>query len=256
MKNVKFILVLAFVYCATLLQAQEFKLKVSGSKTLKLLELNNTEIEGYDGNEVIISTEIKKKKDEERAKGLTAISGIGLTDNTGIGLSILEKGNDVEVQQIAKRTSNKYIIKVPKSVKISYIHSGVEGKTFKIKNVSAEIEASVKHNGIRLEDVTGPMTINSVHGKIEAIFSSVSQSNPISIISVHGLVDVSLPSNTKANLKMEAKYGELLTNMDIEFNKTDDELRSFSSKVNGKLNGGGVEIYLVSNHGNVYLRNK
>lgn len=107
-----------------------------------------------------------------------------------------------------------------------------------------------------LENVTGPMTINSVHGKIEAIFKAVNQSNPILIISVHGLVDVTLPANTKANIRMEAKYGESLTNMDIEFDKSEEELRSFSSKVNGKLNGGGVEIFLVSSHNNIYLRKK
>ena len=141
-------------------------------------------------------------------------------------------------------------------MKISYHHSGTGGRTFKASNISAEIEASVNHNGVRLENVTGPMTINSVHGRIEAIFASVNQSSPISIISVHGLVDVALPSNTKANLKMEAQHGELLTNMNIEFGKTDEELRRYSSKVNGTLNGGGVQIYLASNHGNVYLRNK
>ena len=200
--------------------------------------------------------ENKNRKDEKRAEGLTAISGTGLTDNTDIGLSVLVKGNDIEVQQMSIRSSNKYTIKVPKSVKISYLHSGVEGETFKATNISSEIDASVKHNGIHLENVTGPMTINSVHGKIEAIFSSVNQSNPISIISVHALVDVTLPSNTKANLKMESKYGELLTNMDIDFDKSEEELRSLSSKVKGKLNGGGVEIYLVSSHNNVYLRKK
>lgn len=252
----KLILVLAFIACATLLQAQEYKIKAGSGKMLKLVEVNYAEVEAYDGNEVVISTEVKQRRDEERAKGLTAISGMGLTDNTGIGLSVVENGNDIEVQQLAKRTSNKYIIKVPKSVKISYTHSGVDGKTFKMKNITAEIEASVKHNSIKLEDVTGPMTINSVHGKIEAIFSSVNQSNPISIISVHGLVDVALPANTKANLRMEAKYGELLTNMDIEFDKSDGDMKSFSSKVAGKLNGGGVEIHLVSSHGNVYLRKK
>lgn len=256
MKNLKIVLMLTLVYCTTILYAQEFKLKVNGDKTLKLIELNSAAVEGYDGSEIIISTENNQRRDEERAKGLTAISGMGLTDNSGIGLSVIENGNDIEVQQLAKRTSTNYTIKVPKSVKISYTHSGVEGNTFKASNITAEIEASTKHNGTRLENVTGPMTINSVHGNIEVVFTSVNQNNPISIISVHGLVDVSLPSATKANLKMESKYGELLTNMDIEYNKSNEDMRTISSKVNGKLNGGGVEVYLVSTHGNVYLRNK
>lgn len=256
MKNLKFIIAITLIICSGFASAQEFKIKANGDKVLKLLELNHVEVEGYDGSEIIISTEIEKRGDEERSEGLTAISGLGLVDNTQIGLSVLEKDNAIEVQQLARRTSNKFTVKVPKDVKLFYVHSGVSGKTFVARNISSEIETSTKHNSIRLENVTGPMTINSVHGKIEAIFGTVNQNNPISIISVHGLVDVALPENTKANLRMEAKYGELLTNMKIDFGKGEEEMESYSSKVKGTLNGGGVELYLVSNHNNVYLRKK
>lgn len=256
MKKIKIIISGIMLFSTTFLFAQEYKLKVSGTKTLKLIEVNKVEIEGYDGNEIIITTVAKSKRDEERAKGLTAISGLGLTDNSGIGLSVVESGNAIEVQQLARRNENKYKIKIPKSVKVYYEHSGTGGSTFKVSNISSEIETSTNHNGIRLENVTGPMTINTVHGKIEAIFASVNQSSPISIISVHGLVDVSLPANTKANLKMESSWGELLSDMNIEIDKTDDQLKSYSSKVTGKLNGGGVALHLSSTHNNVYLRTK
>ena len=257
MKNVKLILMIAGMVGTHLLYAQEFKLSVNGVKTIKFIEINNAEIEGYDGNELVISTEVKNKKDEKRAEGLTAISGMGLKDNSGIGLSVVEKGNDIEIQQLGKRNSNKYKFKVPKNCKVFYQHSNtMGGKTISIKNISAEIEASVLHSNIYLENVTGPMTINSVHGKIEAIFAAVNQESPISIINIHGLVDVTLPTNTKANLKLASHWGELLTDMNIEFDKSDEELRSHSSKVTGKLNGGGVAIHLSSTHNNVYLRNK
>ena len=250
-------MLLFLVVSSTLLYAQEFKLKVSGARTIKFLEINNAEIEGYDGNEIVVSTEVKNRRDEERAEGLTAISGKGMTDNSGVGLSVVENGDAIEMQQLSKRNSNNYKIKIPSNCKVFYQHSNtMGGKTVKISNISSEIEASVLHNNIRLENVTGPMTINSVHGKIEAIFSSVNQNNPISIINIHGLVDVTLPSNTKANLKMESHWGELLTDLNIEFGTTDEQLRSYSSKVEGKLNGGGVAIHLSSTHNNVYLRSK
>jgi hypothetical protein len=256
MKKIKIIIASMLIFSSSILLAQEYKLKVSGSKTLRLIEVNKVEIKGYDGSEIIITTQSKSKGDEERAKGLTAINGLGITDNTGIGLSAIESGNSIEIQQLAKRNGNKYLIKVPKSVKVYYEHSGTGGSTFKVSNISSEIETSTLHNGIHLDNVTGPMTINSVHGKIEATFASVNQSSPISIISIHGLVDVSLPSNTKANLKMETHWGELLSDMNIEIDKTDDQLKAYSSKVNGKLNGGGVALHISSTHNNVYLRTK
>lgn len=258
MKKIKMIITCILLFSTTFLFAQEYKMKVSGTKTLKLIEVNRVEIKGYNGNEIIFTTQSRSRSDEERAKGLSAINGQGITDNTGIGLSVFENGNDIEVQQLSRRNSNQFKIKIPENIKIYYVHSGIgsAGGSLKISSVSSEIEATSLHSDIFIEKTTGPMTVNTVHGDIEVIFNTVSQTNPISIISVHGLVDVSLPSNTKANLKMESQYGELFSDMKIEIASQDDQLRSYSSKVTGKLNGGGVALHLSSTHNNVYLRAK
>ena len=256
MKKVIILLMLMVCIGANQSFGQEYKVKATGDKTLKILGVNKVELVGSTGSEIVLSTEIKKDRDEERAKGLTAISGLGLTDNSGIGLSIIEKGSIIEVQQLAKRNSNKYVIQVPANVKIFYEHSSVEGSSFKAKDIKSELEVSTLHNNVLLDNITGPMTINSVHGKVEVIFSSLDQQNPTSILSVHGLVDVTLPATTKANLKMESNWGELYTDMNIEFDKSEGDLKQYSSKVNGKLNGGGIELHLASTHNNVYLRTK
>jgi len=256
MKKLMILFVLISYAIANQTFGQEYKLKASGDKTLKILGVNKVEVIGSSGSEIIFSTELKKDRNEERAKGLTAISGMGLTDNSGIGLSIVEKGSEIEVRQLAKRSSDRYLVQVPANVKVFYEHSSVEGSSFKAKEIKSELEVSTLHNNVILENITGPMTINSVHGKVEVIFSTLDQQNPTSILSVHGLVDVTLPASTKANLKMESNWGELYTDMNIEFDKADGDLRQYSSKVNGKLNGGGVELHLSSTHNNVYLRAK
>jgi hypothetical protein len=238
------------------LWAQEYKLKVSGSKTLVLTEINHISIVGYEGTEILFATESKSDRDEERAEGLTAINAMGLKDNSGIGLSVTESDGNIEVMAISGKSSKRYTIQLPKNVKIKYEHSSPHGSTFKVKNISAEIEASTNHNGIFLENITGPVTINTVHGKIDAIFGTVNQTSPISIISAHGLVDVTLPANTKANLTMDSDWGELYTDMNIEIDTSDEGMKTYSSKVKGTLNGGGVNINLSSAHGNIYLRKK
>jgi len=244
----------AVLFLALQVEGQEYKISASGVETLKIMEVNKVEVEGYDGNEIVFSTKSSQNRNTERAEGLTAISSMGLLDNSGIGLSVEDKGGIVEVFPMSKRTGRKYLIKVPNNVKVYYEHSTSYGSRITIRNVSSEIEISTNHNSVILEDVTGPMTINTVHGKIEATFSSVSQTNPVSIVSVHGLVDVAIPANTKANLKMSSNWGEIYTDMDIEFDRNQSELRSNSNKVKGKLNGGGVAMNLSSSHNNVYLR--
>ena len=180
------ILIAALFLMSTTLWAQEYKIKASANQTLALMEINSISVEGYDGDEIVISTESNNSSDEERAQGLTAINGMGLKDNSGIGLSVNEKDGIIEVLPLSKRGDKTYLVKIPKGMKIKYEHSSSYGRSFNLKNVTGEIEVSSNHNSIFLEDITGPVTINTVHGNVDAMFTAVNQINPTSIISAHG----------------------------------------------------------------------
>jgi hypothetical protein len=237
--------------------AQEFKLAKSTGR-LEIIEVNNVSIEGSNGNEIIFSSLSGTHEKDKRAEGLKAINSLGLEDNTGLGLSVTDKGNVIQVYQLKKMDGPKIKIVVPKGVIVSYTHTSPYGSDIHFKNVEGEIEVSTTHNGVHLENVTGPMTLKTVHGEIEADFST-SIKSPVSIISVHGLVDVTLPAAIKANLIMSTSHGEAFVDpaFKIEFDKSDDKwVRFGSGKVAGKINGGGIDIALSSSHGNIYLRKK
>jgi hypothetical protein len=107
-----------------------------------------------------------------------------------------------------------------------------------------------------MSNATGAINIKTVHGDVDATFSTAPKS-PVSIESVHAHVDVALPLDTKANLKLSTHLGEILVDpaFKIDIEKTGDMVR-YSDKVSGKINGGGVSIDLSSTHDNVYLRKK
>lgn len=235
--------------------AQEHRIPLS-SGTLKFNEVNNLSIEGYDGNEVIITTSGRREV-PERAKGLRPINSQGMEDNTGIGLSVSQSGNEVEVQQIVNLNNDgRYQVRVPANVKVQVSYVGVHGDDVRISNLQNEVEVSTRHNSIYLENLSGPALINSVHGTITASFSAVKPDNPISMISVHNDVDVALPADTKADLTLASQYGTIYTDMNLEYAKSEGDMRKISSVVEGTLNGGGTKIVLKSNHNNVYLRKK
>lgn len=238
-----------------LVPAQEYKLAKSTGR-LEIKEVNHIVVEGYSGNEIIFTSKDGKREDDERAKGLRTISGSGLEDNTGIGLSVIDKGGIIEVQQLKKMDGPEVTIKVPKGVVVFYTHSSPYGNEVDFKNVEGEIEVSTVHSGVNLTNVSGPMTIKTVHGNIEASLSA-NIKNPVSIVSVHGHVDVAIPVATKANLKLGTVYGEIFVDPDfkIEIEKTGNMVK-YSDNVEGKINGGGLEITLSSTHDNVYLRKK
>jgi predicted membrane protein len=235
--------------------AQEYKLNKS-SGTLEIREVNNVTIEGYNGNEIIFSSRDHDRDNDDRAKGLRAISSMGLEDNTGLGLSVVDKGNVIEVRQLKKMDGPDIKIMVPKNVNLSYSHTSPHGSEIEIKNFEGQVEVSTVHNGVVLTNATGPLNIKTVHGDIDASLGGTLK-DPISIESVHGHVDVALPVTIKANLKLSTHFGEILVDPDfkIEIERTDKMIK-YSDNVEGKLNGGGIEINLSASHNNVYLRKK
>lgn len=249
----KLLIVLALI--PWLSNAQEYKVAKNSGRLE--IHLGRVLVEGYDGNEIIFSSGEGKEDKDERAEGLRAINGLGLDDNTGLGINVEETSGVVVVRQLKKVNSPKVKILVPKNVIVSFQHDSQYGGKAEFKNMENEIEVSAQYNSIELENITGPMTVKSIYGHVEANFSSTIKS-PISIVSVYGYVDITIPSITKANLKMDTSYGEIFVAPDLKFEvNREGSMVRYSDRVQGKLNGGGdLNIDLSSNYGKIYLRKK
>ncbi len=236
--------------------AQEYKLAKSSGK-LVIKDVNHLTLEGTTGNEIVFVSLDGRQDKDSRAAGLRAISNTGLEDNTGVGLAVVDKGTTYEVYQLKKMDGPRVKILVPKGVSISISHSSPYGDDIKLKNIESEIESSTVHNGIHLDNVTGPMNIKTVHGEIEADFNT-SIKSPIRLVSTHGPVDITLPQATKATLTLSTNYGEIFVDpaLKMEVERQGDMVKYSSNSVNGKINGGGIEIELKSNHNSIYLRKK
>lgn len=234
------------------LKAQEYKVQKSTGR----LEINigRVTVEGHNGNEIIFSSKEYNRDRDKRSEGLRSINSLGLEDNTGLGINVTEEGNVVKVRQLKKTNSPDIRILVPKAMIVSFSYESQYGGEAKFKNMANEIEVSTQYNSIELENVTGPLTIKTIYGHVEATLDA-NMKDPISIVSVYGYVDVAIPTTAKANLKMSTSYGEILADpafkIDIE---RKGEMVAYSDKVSGTLNGGGINIDLSCNYGKVYLR--
>lgn len=260
MKNLKLtVLMIALVLGGSvklLAQTPEFKIDANSGRVL-FKEIHKIEFQGYDGSGVIIKKAGEDKEVSERAKGLKLINGLGLEDNTGVGLSLTTVEGTRTLQQISGNSDYEYVVMVPKGVTIVYEHSSPHGDDVMFKNITSEIEVTTNHSDVRLENVTGPMTVNTVHGNIEGGFSTVNQSNPISIVSSHGDIDLAIPTATKANLKVSTGWGEIYSDLDIKIDTEESNMKKYGgNSVSGTLNGGGVDFQVKSSHGSIYLRKK
>jgi hypothetical protein len=254
MKKTLMIMATAFLVTGAV-SAQEFKVSKSSGR-LEISEVNNVSIEGYGGNEIVFSSRGGSNEDDDRAKGLRAISSLGLEDNTGLGLSVVTNGDVISVHQLKKTDGPDVKIMVPRGVVISYSHSSPFGEEIDIRNFEGEIKISTVHNGVVLTNTTGLTTVKTVHGDIDASLGTA-LSAALTLESVHGHVDVALPTTAKANLSLTTDWGEVLVDpaFKIELERS-GELTKYSGRIKGKLNGGGTDISLKANHDNIYLRKK
>lgn len=254
MKNKNILLVVVAMLVTGWTYAQEYKVAKNSGR----LEINigKVRVEGHDGNEIIFTSEGGKRDKDERAQGLRSVNSMGLEDNTGLGINVTDKGNVVEVNQLKKTSSPDIKILVPKGMIVSFTHQSQYGGKAVFKNLTNEIEVSAQYNSIELENVTGPLTVKTIYGHVEADLNT-SIKDPVSIVSIYGYVDVTLPQATKANLRLETNYGEIFVAPEFKIEvEAKNGMVEYSDRVNGKINGGGINIDLTCNYGKVYLRKK
>ncbi len=234
--------------------AQEYKVNKSTGKLV--INLPSITVEGYNGSAIVFTSEHKNEPVDERAKGLQLINGSGFKDNTGLGISVEEKGANIEVNPV---TSGDEAIKimVPKGVKISYTYNKVMNKgKARFLNLESEIEVSVTYNDVKLENITGPVTVNAIYGSVDAKFKGPI-AGPVSIVSIYSAVDVAIPVATKANMKLLTSHGDIFASADlkIEMDKpAGNDMIELGGNIKGKLNGGGSDFSLKSEYGKIYLR--
>ncbi|MEM8969398.1 MAG: DUF4097 family beta strand repeat-containing protein [Bacteroidota bacterium] len=248
--------ILTFLLAGSLAYSQEYRTAMSAN-TLHLI-LHNTEVsvEGYDGDELIVTAR-GYEAPPKRADGLRPLYSGG-TDNSGIGLSINEKGDEITVLKVG-RNDVDYAFKIPKSTMVIVEELNFSGEDLKMKNLSGEIEVKTTSSDIELDNVTGPIVANSVSGDVEINFSQVNQQKPCSITIVSGDVDITLPSQTPANLKLGSVSGEVYTNFDIAMdNQEGGDLGlvriGMGKPIKGTINDGGVDMQVKTVSGNIYLR--
>lgn len=250
----KYLLMFAFGLTALIAaRGQEYKVKRSTGKII--VNLPAVTIEGYSGNEITFSSKPKEAEIDPKAEGLQTINTAGYLDNSGLGISVVEKGNTVEVNSVTENLDIKIL--VPKGLIVSFVCNKVTvGAKVTCRNMDNEIEIETYDNSILLENVTGPLTVRSLFGAVDVVFRTPVK-GPVFIASIHGVIDVAIPVDTKANLQLKSIHSPIMTSPDlkIEMGKREEEpVGSHATSIDGKLNGGGLDFWLTSKFGKIYLR--
>ncbi|MBA4849822.1 DUF4097 family beta strand repeat-containing protein [Emticicia sp. BO119] len=217
MKKVFVVVLVCMAYATSFGQTKPYKVAFSGQgkKVQVVIQQASVNIQGVDGNEVTIEQTGENRKElPKEAEGLRLVTG-GVVDNTGVGASAEVEGNILKILIPKNRYTGVLTIKVPKSLDLTVIESqNWNEQKIIISDIAGEIELKTNNSRAYLNDITGPLVANTGHGKIFVTYSKLSQSSPSSI-SASGAIDITLPNDAKANLKVRSYYGDLFTDWDI-----------------------------------------
>ncbi|MFT5885947.1 MAG: hypothetical protein ACI9IP_002411 [Arcticibacterium sp.] len=263
MKNLA-LTILLFSFC-TFGFAQGEQLEVTLSDptapgTLKVsLVTGSIHVKGTSNKNVIVNAVVHSEKNlpQNGRDGMKRISG-----NQGYELTAVEKNNTVSVRTNNPNQNLSLTISVPKnfSVQLSTVNNG----EIKVENVSGNLEISNVNNDISLTNVSGSVVANTINGDVTANFISTSANTPMAFTTLNGDVDVTLPANIKADLKVQTQRGEIFSDFEIAVSNDAPKVTKSgeggmqkikrSSRTMGKINSGGSEIMMKTMNGDILIR--
>lgn len=239
-------------------KAQPYKVSVpSGVSEVEII-ISNTylDIEGYNGNEILITSKGKTRSDR-RAEGLRAFNQNGV-DNTGIGISLEQSNGKIKLLKVSKREAANYFIKVPKNLDLVVEEEEWHGEVISITDMIGAVTVLSNNADVALKGVAGPVNAKSTSGDISTAFSKKVHAKGSEISSISGKVEVYLPMNLPADLDISSISGEVYTDFDLEYkdkhNHQGLERIAGGGKTYATINGGGVKLVLSSISDDVYVR--
>lgn len=242
-----------FFYTAT---AQKHTIDFS-SGTLRIEGYDNLIIEGYDGNEVLIYTDVVAQKENkintetersEREPNNTS------EDPEDPELTYEIQGKELQI--ISKESFDVYRLKVPRSLNVvcktsNNYYSKCQDKNIEISEITGEIELSALDNvNVMLENVSGAISIVT-YGNITAAFNKITTKGSLHFDTYRGFVDLTLPEDAALRVKLNSKKGKVYSDLPVKKDKEENE----SGKLRGLIGAGGIDLIVnTEDGGDIFLR--
>ncbi len=218
-------------------------------------------VKAYNGKEVVVTAAGRSgesRRSPEQSEGLRRITV------ASTGLEITEENNVITIDAASHMRAVDLDIQVPPRTSLN-LHT-INGGKILVEGVDGEIQAENVNGAVTLTDVSGPVVAHALNGAVTAVFTRVAPNKPMAFSSLNGRIDVTLPADTKANIKVKTDHGELYSDFDIVLKPSPapvaEERRGAGGKyrvkidhaVYGTINGGGPEYQFSNMNGNIYIR--
>jgi hypothetical protein len=216
--------------------------------------------------------------DAGRKEGLKKLGKKYENTELGIYFTITQKDGELIFEDI-KRSSGQFVmyaneryeIKIPNSIKLIWKTNLCSYDTKKKKrnstffynsnpsslsNFNGEVEIESSLTNIKLVDVVGPVTVNTIGGNVTVEFDKKKPQQLYSIYSNNGFIDVQIPSNFNVTADVTGKSVYSDVDFKILEEKEENDFGHIKTVMKLKLGSGKTKMKLDADYGNIYLRKK
>jgi hypothetical protein len=217
-------------------------------------------IVSHSGKDIIIDVKTNDDDDDRKEKTVNGMKRISTTGSYEV--SAKENDNKVTVNTSNPGKTVNLTLKIPQDVKLKVgtVNNGI----IEVENVKGELEVNNVNGAIKLTNISGSVVANTVNGDVTSTFITIDPKAPMAFTTLNGNINVTLPADTKANLKLKSDRGEIFSDFDIDIDKTQSKTNKTNEPgmykikmedwVYGKINGGGPEMVMKNMQGNIYVK--
>ncbi|HEY7335483.1 MAG TPA: DUF4097 family beta strand repeat-containing protein [Bryobacteraceae bacterium] len=183
-------------------------------------------------------------------------------------LDVTESSNTVTVKTGVFAPVSNVVIQTPADTSVTV--KTLAGRSIDIDNVSGEIDANNFSGAVNITNASGAVVAHSMNGKVTASLNRVPPDKMMSFSTFNGDVDVTLPADAKATLKMRDDNGDIFSDFDVKLEAQSPAQATQEKDKNGRttrrvrvdgaqtgsINGGGPEIQFTTYNGRIMIHKK
>ncbi len=254
---------MSFFYIVVIGQSSDNISIVNLKSESVIIESNypDVELKSWDRNEIKIESAVTINGEDHNGAYILE------TKNTSTGVYV-----DVKVD--TKSLNKKVVVNNEDGSKSYFDFKGFDNLNFGENdnvsmNIGYNIEAKVviwlpERMKVKVATVYGDiqttgsfahLVINSIYGMIEAELMAVNKMNKLELKSTYDIIDLTINPKIEADLKMSSSYGEMYSDLKLS-SKSETSNNQCGSTQNFVMNGGGMEINLMSTYDNIYVRSR
>jgi hypothetical protein len=261
---VKSIVCILGLFAANLACAQDgVRVPFSDATRPKTVRVNMVQgsitVRGEGGNEVVIETKASESRRRDRER-----DGLKRIDSGNLGFTAEEQDNVVVIKPSSMNNGN-LVLQVPTNVNLDL--KTVNGGNITVENVNGELDVQNVNGSVRLTNVSGSVLAHALNGHVVVSLNQIRSDKPMSFTSLNGNIDVTLPVDVKAQIKLKNSNGETYSDFDVTLQPSKTVVESGRSgqgkyriqvdkTMTGTINGGGPEFQFQTMNGNIYIRKK